>query len=517
MYQNRLLFSTYFLNLFDFFKHLLYNHELSLMLINVLDYVGENTMIRERISIIIKLYILIDLCVVASSFISAYVIRNWLSGVLPIVPLMPIPEYYPLLLFILPIWMGLLYLNKAYISQRGKSYAPLVWTVIKANLEGICVLSLLFFVLKLHMFNRSLVFSFMLLCVLLFTLEKIVLFKCLQYVRKQGKNIKQVLIIGTQPKVQMLVKKINQHPETGFVIRGFLSETPEEAGRNVYGYTVLGTYEDLYSILHKEIIDEVIFATPIFALHKIKPSLEVCEQMGINCRIVIDTYDYASKFKMFVDGILDIPLISFSYRERKFYSLWVKRLMDISISSGLLILLSPFFLITNYIIRKESPGPAIFKQVRSGLNGRKFVMYKFRTMIDGAEALRSKLQKRNEVSGPIFKIKLDPRITKVGKYLRRTSLDELPQLYNVLKGDMSLVGPRPLPLIESSQITGRERRRLSMKPGITGMWQCNGRSHSHYENLIRLDLEYVDNWSLLLDIKLLIRTIPIVIRCIGAM
>jgi exopolysaccharide biosynthesis polyprenyl glycosylphosphotransferase len=275
-------------------------------------------------------------------------------------------------------------------------------------------------------------------------------------------------------------------------------------------------YEDLYHILHEEIIDEVVFATPIFALHKIKPSLEVCEQMGINCRIVIDTYNYASKFKMFIDGILDIPLISFSYRERT-YSLWVKRMLDIVISSVLLVVLSPFFLLTSYIIRKKSPGSAIFKQMRSGLNGRKFVMYKFRTMFDGAEALRSQLQEFNEVSGPIFKIEQDPRITKVGKYLRKTSLDELPQLYNVLKGDMSLVGPRPLPLIESSQITGRERRRLSMKPGMTGMWQCNGRSHSHYEGLIRMDLEYVDNWSLLLDLKLLFKTIPIVMKCIGAM
>ncbi len=474
-------------------------------------------MIRERISLIIKLYILLDLCIVSLSFVIAYVIRSWLSGILPIVPLMPLSEYYPLLLFILPIWMGLLHLNKAYISQRGKTYTPLIWIVVKTNLEGVCVLSFLLFVLKLHMFNRSLVFAFMVLCTLLLTLEKIVLFKCLQYARKQGKNLKQVLIIGTDLKVQEIVKRINQHPETGFVISGFLTETPKEVGRKVYGYTVLGTCEDLYRVLHEEIIDEVVFAMPIFALHKIKPSLEVCEQMGINCRIVIDTYNYTSKFKMFIDGILDIPLISFSYRERKFYSLWVKRLIDILVSSVLLVMLSPVFLIISYIIRKESPGTAIFRQVRSGLNGRKFVVYKFRTMIDGAEALRSQLQELNEVSGPIFKMKHDPRITKVGKYLRKTSLDELPQLYNVLKGDMSLVGPRPLPLIESSQITGQERRRLSMKPGITGMWQCNGRSHSQYEDLIHMDLEYVDNWSLFLDLKLLIKTIPVVIKCIGAM
>lgn len=474
-------------------------------------------MIRERISLIIKLYILIDLGIIACSFMLAYGLRSWLSSVFPMLPLLGIPEYQPLLLFILPIWMGLLYLNQAYISHRGKTFLPLVRTVIKTNLEGVCALSLLFFVLKLHTFNRTLVFLFMLVCTLLLTLEKIVLFKCLQYLRKQGKNIKQVLIIGTDTKVQVLVKKINQHPETGFVIRGFLTEHAEEVGRNVYGYKVLGRNADLYRILHEEIIDEVVFAAPIFALHKIKPSLEVCEQMGINGRIMLDTYEYPSNFTMFIDGMLDIPLISFSYRERKFYSLWVKRLLDIFISAVLLLGFAPVFLLIRHLIRRESPGPAIFEQVRSGLNGRKFVMYKFRTMVDGAEALRVKLQACNEVSGPIFKIKNDPRITRIGRYLRKTSLDELPQLYNVLKGEMSLVGPRPLPLLESAQITGRERRRLSMKPGITGMWQCHGRSHAQYDHLIRMDLEYVDNWSLLLDFKLLIKTVPVVLRCIGAM
>jgi exopolysaccharide biosynthesis polyprenyl glycosylphosphotransferase len=315
----------------------------------------------------------------------------------------------------------------------------------------------------------------------------------------------------------MLVKTINEHPETGFVVRGFLTEIPEEVGLNIYGHAVLGRYQDLYQVLHEEIIDEVIFATPIFALHTIKPLLELCEQMGINCRIALDSHNYASKFNMFVDDILDIPLISFSYRGKRYYSLGIKRALDIVVSTACLALLSPVLGVVALLIKRDSLGPAIFKQVRSGLNGRKFVMYKFRTMVDGAETLRTTLEEQNEVSGPIFKMQKDPRITRLGKLLRRTSLDELPQLYNVLKGDMSLVGPRPLPLVESCQITGTERRRLSMKPGITGLWQCNGRSCAQYDRLIRLDLEYVDNWSLLMDFKLLIKTIPVVVKCVGAM
>lgn len=474
-------------------------------------------MIRERINLILKLYSLLDLSVIALAFPAAYFLRNQFSSLSGIPSLMPLPEYLPLLGFILPIWMGLLFLNKAYSSHRGRSYLPLLWTIVKTNLGGVSVLSLLFFTLKLHLFNRSLVFLFVLVCTALLTAEKIAVVKWLEYIRKQGKNLKRVLIIGTDSRVQVIIKRIEQHPETGFFITGLLSEYPDELYHKVYGYNVIGEFQDLGRVLHEEIIDEVICAIPIFALHKIQPSLDICEQMGINCRIVLDTHNYSSTFKMFVDDILDLPLISFSYREKQFLSLGVKRLMDVVVSASCLLALSPALAIIAGLIKWQSPGKALFTQIRSGLNGRRFVMYKFRTMVENAEALREELLEQNEASGPIFKIRHDPRITKIGGYLRRTSLDEIPQLWNVLKGEMSLVGPRPLPLVESEQIVGRERRRLAMKPGITGMWQCNGRSSSTYEHLIAMDLHYVDNWSLALDLKLLLKTIPIVFRCVGAM
>jgi exopolysaccharide biosynthesis polyprenyl glycosylphosphotransferase len=475
-------------------------------------------MIRERISLILKLYLLLDVGIIAVSFLAAYALRNELAVLFPtLIPLQAFHEYTFLLYAILPIWTTFLYLNKAYISHRGKSYQPVLWAVVKSNLEGVCGLSLVFFVFQQHTFNRSLVFAFMLVSTVLLTAEKIMVVTSLQWLRKQGRNIKHVLVIGADPKVQNLVKIINQHPETGFVIRGFLSEFSEDVGHKLYGHKVLGTIEDLYRVLHTEIIDEVIFATPIFALHKIKPSLEVCQVMGINSRIAVDTETDPTQCEMFIDNILELPLISFSYRGSKYYSLGVKRIADVILAATALILLAPVLAVIALLIKRDSPGPILFKQVRSGLNGRKFVMYKFRTMVDGAEAQRQHLQQFNEVSGPIFKMKSDPRITNIGKTLRRTSLDELPQLWNVFKGEMSLVGPRPLPLLESAQITGQERRRLSMKPGITGIWQCHGRSDAHYEHLIRMDLAYVDHWSLLLDLKLLIKTIPVVIKCIGAM
>jgi exopolysaccharide biosynthesis polyprenyl glycosylphosphotransferase len=474
-------------------------------------------MIRERVSLISKLYRLIDLGVIAGSFVTAYRLRSWGALVLPLPPLLPLSSYTPLLVAILLIWMAFLSVNNASLVYRGTTSLPLLWTMIKTNLEGVCLLSLVFFVLKVHTYNRSLIFAFLLVCTLVLTLEKIGLFHGVHYLRKQGKNMKHVLLIGPEPDVQALITKITYHPETGFVISGVLADLPEQRGRTIAGYQVLGRCDDLERVVQAEIIDEVMIVTPLADLPRVKPSLEVCERLGLPCRIVLAPAPDASQFTMVLDSLLDLPVISFSYRDRKFYSLGVKRLVDLLVSVVLLVVLSPVLLLIRYLIRRESPGPAIFKQVRSGLNGRRFVLYKFRTMVDGAEALRPQLQALNEVAEPLFKIHHDPRITRIGAYLRKTSLDELPQFYNVLKGEMSLVGPRPLPLIESSQITGRDRRRLSMKPGITGVWQCHGRSRSPYAHLIRMDLDYVDNWSLRLDLKLLLKTIPIVIRGIGAM
>jgi exopolysaccharide biosynthesis polyprenyl glycosylphosphotransferase len=180
-------------------------------------------------------------------------------------------------------------------------------------------------------------------------------------------------------------------------------------------------------------------------------------------------------------------------------------------------LLSPLFLLIAVLIRWDSPGPALYRQVRCGVNGRRFTFYKFRSMEMGAEEKRKDLLHLNEMSGPVFKIKDDPRVTRVGRFLRKTSMDELPQLFNVLRGNMSFVGPRPLPAEEVEKIKGWQRRRLSMKPGITGLWQVSGRNHVDFHDWVKLDLEYIDNWSLWLDLKILLKTIPAVLSGKGAM
>jgi exopolysaccharide biosynthesis polyprenyl glycosylphosphotransferase len=211
------------------------------------------------------------------------------------------------------------------------------------------------------------------------------------------------------------------------------------------------------------------------------------------------------------------PLLSFSTTPTNEFLMFVRRILDVVLASIMLVIAGPLFMLPAAILIKlTSPGPVLFKQKRCGLNGRQFVMYKFRSMVNNAEQLRVELEGLNEMDGPVFKSSSDPRITTVGKIIRRRSIDELPQLFNVLRGDMSLVGPRPPLPAEVARYERWQRRRLSMKPGITCLWQISGRNEVSFEDWMKLDLTYIDNWSLLLDLKILLKTVPVVLLGRGA-
>jgi exopolysaccharide biosynthesis polyprenyl glycosylphosphotransferase len=220
--------------------------------------------------------------------------------------------------------------------------------------------------------------------------------------------------------------------------------------------------------------------------------------------------------KVYLEALLDLPLLTFTTTPQSEYLLFLKNALDFSLSLVLILLLSPFFVVIALLIRLFSGPPIIFRQVRCGLGGRTFVLYKFRTMIPDAENLKEQLDHLNEMSGPVFKIKDDPRCTRLGRVLRKFSLDEFPQLFNVLKGDMSFVGPRPPLPREVENYQSWQRRRLRMKPGLTCLWQVSGRSQVDFEEWMRLDLEYIDNWSLMLDLMIFLKTIPVVLTARGA-
>ena len=277
----------------------------------------------------------------------------------------------------------------------------------------------------------------------------------------------------------------------------------------------IGVLNDIPKILDEKVVDEVMFIVPRSWLSIIEKSLLACEARGIRTNIAADFFNLniARSVSTEIEGV---PLLSFQTTIGAEWQLLLKRIFDVIASLTGLILLLPIFLALIIMIKAMSRGPAIFKQTRSGLNGRRFIMYKFRTMVEDAETKRAELEKFNSMNGPAFKMHNDPRVTRFGTFLRRSSLDELPQLFNVLKGEMSIVGPRPPLPSEVEKYEIWQRRRLSMKPGLTCLWQANGRNNVDFDKWMKMDLEYTDTWSLSLDFKILLKTIPAVLFSVGA-
>jgi exopolysaccharide biosynthesis polyprenyl glycosylphosphotransferase len=335
-------------------------------------------------------------------------------------------------------------------------------------------------------------------------------------IRGRERNLRCVLVLGTNSRAVDFARRI-ANPENGYQLVGFVDE--EWAGFCRFRETGLPHVCDfggLPEFLRRNVVDEVLLYLPLRSYsQRAFEVASLCEQHGIVMRFDVDIFGLRSASQR---GDAAEPDLVATYDDvRNWGALMIKRALDIVISATALVLLAPLFAVVAILIKRSSPGPVFFLQARVGLNKRRFLIYKFRTMVPDAEKLQEKLESRNEVSGPVFKITNDPRITLIGKALRRTSIDELPQLINVLKGDMSLVGPRPLPWRDYEGFNEDwQRRRFSVKPGMTCLWQVNGRSSIPFEEWMKLDLEYMDQWSLALDLKILVRTIPAVLKGSGA-
>jgi exopolysaccharide biosynthesis polyprenyl glycosylphosphotransferase len=327
-----------------------------------------------------------------------------------------------------------------------------------------------------------------------------------------------MLIVGTNPRAIQFAREIETKPELGYQIIGFVDDDyPENGEFKKSGYALLSNFNDFQSFLRNHVVDEVVISLPIKSLYdQASRIVTLCEEQGIIVRFLSDIFNLKLG-QAKVDQFEDDSMITVTTGAMKGVPILVKRAMDLIASLILLTILAPFFFLIALLIKLTSPGTAFFVQERIGLNKRRFCLYKFRTMVPGGEENLAELEDLNEVSGPVFKIKNDPRTTWIGKFLRKTSVDELPQLINVLKGDMSLVGPRPLPVRDYEGFDEDwHRRRFSVRPGITCLWQINGRSNIPFKDWMRLDMEYIDKWSLGLDFKILARTIPAVLKGAGA-
>ena len=324
-----------------------------------------------------------------------------------------------------------------------------------------------------------------------------------------------VMVVGTGERARKMAAELERSAEYGVRLRGFLSELAEAPSEIVLGasYKVRPT-GDLQDILRQHVVDEIIFAVGSESLAQLEDVFLLCDEEGVRTRVAVDFFPHVNS-TVSLDRFGETPLLTFSAAPYDEIRLLVKRLTDIAIAAAGLVVLSPFMAAAAILIRLTSPGPAIFRQVRCGLNGRRFLFYKFRSMVENAEDLKPALAHLN-TRVTVFKIPHDPRLTAIGRYLRKFSIDEWPQLWNVLRGDMSLVGPRPAVPSEVDQYQVWQRRRLRMRPGLTCLWAVSGRDNVDFETWMKLDMQYIDNWSLALDWKILLRTIPRVLTGHGA-
>ncbi len=335
------------------------------------------------------------------------------------------------------------------------------------------------------------------------------------YVRPRLRKTRNVIIVGSGPRAEHARRELISHPEWKYALLGFVGT--DRLSTAAAGDCVLGGVGDLEDILMRHVVDEVVIVLPIRSQYDaVERVVGICERAGVQVQCSADIFETSIAKRIYSDenGAMRRIVLKMVYDDRRHH---LKRAIDIAGASCGLVLLSPLLLVVAILIKATSRGPVLFRQKRYGLHKRIFQIYKFRSMVVDAEAAQAQLEHLNQNSGPVFKIFSDPRITKVGAFLRRTSIDELPQLFNVLRGEMSLVGPRPLNLRDVGRFSEAWlMRRFSVKPGLTCLWQISGRSNVNFNRWIALDLDYIDNWSLLLDLKILVRTLPAVIKCKGA-
>ena len=478
-------------------------------------------MLRQQARLIARIVYLVDLALTSAAFFTAFFIRDVvLTRIDPEhfpTGLFPLQEYLKIYPLVLIIWSVLLFTYHSYHSHRTIPLTREALTILRVVVVGNVLLATFAYLLPLRQLSRTWFVLFAVLSAIFLLAEKILVRVLARYVRSKGLNYRTILIVGTGRRATDIAEMLEDHKYWGYKILGFVSDG-HRLSNGWARYRVFGAVPDLKRILEsREIhpIDEIVFAVTRKKLDEMKQIFIMCEELGIRTRVAMNIFQNRVA-RVELEELEGIPFLTFTTTPSNETQLALKRLLDLSVSLLLLALAFPIILVAAIAIRLTSPGSVLFKQERIGLNGRIFTLYKFRTMIEDAHSRRHEVSHLNEMTGPVFKMRKDPRVTPVGRLLRKFSLDELPQLWNVLKGDMSLVGPRPPIPEEVASYHRWHRRRLSMKPGLTCLWQVSGRNEVDFDRWMQLDLQYIDNWSPSLDLKILLRTIPTVLSGRGA-
>jgi len=458
-----------------------------------------------------------DAALVNLAFLSAYILRIELQVFRPVGETYqtPLIDYVPLTAGLTVVQLALFWLGGAYDLRRNTTWLGMMGPIVQGAAIAVLIVIVATFLDALLLFSRLLIVYNAVLVVIVLGISRAAWGLALARLRRRGAGVARVLIVGAGEVGRTVLRTIIARPELGFRVVGFVDDHPERSQTDIGAIRALGPIGNVPTVLDQETVDEVIITLPWSDHQRILRLVQVCEARGMRPRIVPDLFQL-SLTSVDVNDLDGIPLIGTRVPSLSGVSALLKRIVDLVLGIPLTLLSLPLMTLIAVAIKLDSPGPALFRQARLGMNGQPFQVYKFRSMHSGAEGEVPQLLERNEASGPLFKIRDDPRRTRVGRFLRRTSFDELPQLINVLRGEMSLVGPRPPLPSEVDQYKPWHKQRLLARPGMTGLWQVSGRSSLSFDEMVLLDIYYIENWSPLLDVKIMLRTVPKVLSGDGA-
>jgi exopolysaccharide biosynthesis polyprenyl glycosylphosphotransferase len=406
--------------------------------------------------------------------------------------------------------------QNAYSYERFTSLLREYITVLKVTSLGIFIAIALLFLARFEYTSRTLVVVLFLVTLSLFVVEKTMLFGVANRVRRNGKNRKRVLLVGTGKLAKSFIEVVDANFKWGIEVVGVLTGSRDKVGRDFCGKRIVDSFENIEGALKAWNPQQVIIAVSTRRFDVIRSLMEVCEQEGVSVHLYSDFLGHVTK-NISISSLHGLSIMTFNMVHQSEWGLGLKRFLDIVGSLLALLFLSPLMLAAALGILIADGRPVLYNWNVIGLDRKPIKSWKFRTMVRNADKLKGSLEKENEMTGPVFKIKDDPRVLPFGRWLRKWSIDETPQLFSVLKGDLSLVGPRPVGPHELERYESWHRRKLSIKSGLTCLWQVNGRNGiNNFDEWVKLDLEYIDNWSVWLDIKILLKTIPAVLLGKGA-
>jgi exopolysaccharide biosynthesis polyprenyl glycosylphosphotransferase len=460
------------------------------------------------------LWLAIDVVLINVAFVAGYLLRYQVKLFWDIQFDAPLGSYAGIQLLFTASLLFFFWTDNVY-SVRNASWTEQMSRIAGATLKMPFAVWTAIFIIGPEVYSRLMILQAALVLLLLLGIARAAKRTVEASLRARGVGVSNLLIVGAGELGRAAMRTIFARPDLGYRCVGFVDDDPQRGQTDIGRFPALGDTQAVATLIREHNVDEVLITLPWSAQSKIQEIVALCERLGVTARVVpsILQLNYS---RIDVNDFGGIPVLGIRGATVSPVNRLLKRAFDLALGALISLLSLPLVAVAALAVRLESPGPAIFTQMRAGMNGRPFKIYKLRSMRVGAEEERKRLEALNEVEGPMFKIRNDPRVTRVGRIIRKLSIDEFPQFWNVLRGDMSIVGPRPALLSEVAEYDDWHRDRLRVKPGITGLWQISGRSELKFEEMVLLDVYYIDNWSLLEDVTIVLRTVPYLLSNRGA-